>query len=73
MSPSHELLIRTEPSEEAFLPTRIVEHAKAFRDVQVSNTISPIRAMNLLALLSMAFMTILLSELTDWSQYVFHI
>jgi hypothetical protein len=65
MSPSHELLIKTEPSDVAFLPTRMVEHAKHSRGVQASDPISPIRTMNLLYLLLIliTFITVLLQGL----------
>jgi len=63
MSPSHELLIRTEPSDVALLPTRIVEQAKVSRGVQASDPISPIMTMNLPDLLSITFITVLLQDL----------
>jgi hypothetical protein len=63
MSPSHELLIRTEPSDVASLPTKIVEHAKISRGIQTSDPISPITTMNLPDLLLITFITVLLQDL----------
>jgi hypothetical protein len=63
MSPSHELLIRTEPSSVAFLPTRIVEHAKVSRGVQVNDPISPITTINLQDLLLTSLITVLLPDI----------
>jgi hypothetical protein len=42
----HELLIRTAPSDVAFLPTRMVEHAKASRGIQASGPMTPSRTMS---------------------------
>jgi hypothetical protein len=59
ISPSHELLIRTEPSDVAFLPTRIVEHAKTSPTVQANDVTNATRTVNLANLLSVSFIIVL--------------
>jgi hypothetical protein len=70
MSPSHELLIRTEPSSVASLPTRIVEQAEVSRHGQVGDPTTEERRRICANLLVLEFITSFLRNIIKGRQHI---